>query len=402
MVGELIAAAIVLLVWATLIATVAKWHTTPGNLGLRGYGRSLVLAGSALTLLLPPLYAAVDRLSGRPNLARLLIDTLAVLAAWSLQSYVAQLRDPDRVPLGPLGSAWAPLGTIATMAVLFSLADVAITEPVRFVERYASAPVVCAYTIASMWYLAATCVLMTRVAWSNANEAADRQMRLRLRLYVVAWLFGLAYTLHVCLHAVLRFRGIPHPLGDATAVSSALVITSTLFNLNGEFYALVHWMGQYQQYRRLYPLWRALCAVSPRMPLLTPRSLLADLLPARRLDSKLYDRALAIADAAVLLAPFRDLAVDERAAALCRATGLSAERAAATVEAASLAVALAVREQGNAVLQRYTPTSRRATSDVNEEITYLCAVADAFRRSPIVGTLRSGLSSGSSGPNLSE
>src|SRR5688572_32027925 len=32
--------------------------------------------------------------------ARLLIDTLAVLAAWSLQTYVAQLRDPDRVPLG--------------------------------------------------------------------------------------------------------------------------------------------------------------------------------------------------------------------------------------------------------------------------------------------------------------
>jgi hypothetical protein len=205
-------------------------------------------------------------------------------------------------------------------------------------------------------------------------------------------LFGLGYTLHVCLHAVLRLRGIPPPLGDATAVSSALVITSTLFNLNGEFYALFQWGAQYRRYRRLYPLWRALCAVSPQMPLLTPRSILADLLPVRRLDAKLYDRALAIADATVLLAPFREQAVAEQAVALCRAIGLSAERVAATVEAASLAAALAVREQGNAILLRYTPTSRRATSDVDDEITYLCAVADAFRRSPIVGIVRSGTS----------
>ena len=401
MVGEVIAAVIVLLVWATLVATVAKWHNTPGNLGLRGYGLTLLLAGSALTLLLPPLYTAIDRLSGMPNLARLLIDTLAILAAWSLQSYVAQLRDPDRGPIGPLGNAWLPVGTIATMALLFSLADVAVTEPVRFVERYASAPVVCAYTVASMWYLAAVCVLMTRIAWTNAHEAADRQMRLRLRLYVAAWLFGLGYTLHVCLHAVLRLRGIPHPLEDATAVSSALVITSTLFNLNGEFYALVHWGAQYRQYRRLYPLWRALCAVSPQMPLLTPRSLLADLFPALRLDGKLYDRTLAIADAMVLLAPFRDRGVAEQAAALCRSTGLSADRAEAIVEAASLAAALAVHVHGGAVSQRYSPRLRRATSDLDDEITFLCYVADAFRRSPIVGTVCSGISFGSTGPTRS-
>ena len=401
MVGELIAAAIVLLVWATLIATVAKWHSTPGNLGLRGYGLTLLLAVSALTLLLPPVYSAIDRLSGRPNLARLLIDALAILAAWSLQSYIAQLRDPERGSFGPLGSVWLPVGTIATMAVLFALADVAVPERVRFVERYASAPVVCAYIIASVWYLAAVCVLMARVAWANAREAADQQLRLRLRLHAAAWLLGLGYTLHVCLHAVLRLLGVAHPLGDATAVSSALAITSTLLNLNGEFCALFHWAAQYRRYRRLYPLWRALCAVSPRMPLLTPRSLLADLLPVRRLEAKLYDRALAIADATVLLAPFRDQAVAERAAALCRATGLGADRAEATVEAASLAAALAVRGQGNAVSHRYTPTSRRATSDVGDEIAYLCQVADAFRRSPIVGAVRSGISFGSSGPNPS-
>jgi len=372
----------------TLLATVAKWRAVPDNVGLRGYGVTLALAGLALTLLLPPIYIAIDEVTGVPNLTRLLVDGLAVMAAWTLQTYVARLRDPTHGSTGPLGQVWLPLGTIAAMACLFALTHTGQSEPVRFIERQAATPVGFAYVIASMWYNALVCIGMLLIARDHARDAADRVLRLRLRLHAAAWAIGFAYTFHNCLVAALRLAGIVYPFGDAAAVSSALVGISALLNLNSPFFAIFRWGTQYRAFRRLYPLWIALCPVAPQMPLLTPRSILADILHLRKLEAAVYDRALGIADATVLLTPFRDQGDAEHAAALCRKVGLRGNHAAATIEAASLAAALrSWLNEARPTISTATVTPRK-TSDVNREIGFLCEVADAFRRSPIVAKVR--------------
>ena len=80
---------------------------------VRAYWLCLLMLAVAQTVLLPPVYVTIDRLTSVPNLARLLGNGAGVLGCWILLVYLSHLSYP-----GP--EAWAPSAGPAVRSVVRS------------------------------------------------------------------------------------------------------------------------------------------------------------------------------------------------------------------------------------------------------------------------------------------
>lgn len=374
------------LAWIAALDAFRVWRRRAHDMALRANCITLMCVALVLTLLLPPVYQAVDDLSGVPNLTRLLANSVGVIGAWAFQPFVAQTLGQRRPRSGIIASTWFMILTIGVLVVLFVLAPVDQTEPRSFTSRFAAAPFVLEYTLVFMCYLGLICL---RLCYLNLRYLRTiPELRIRIGIQAFAWGLATVYTIHESLVATLRRIEVPYLDLDPSTVSNVLLVGSVMCNVTSKFVDdTLTWWGKRRAYRELYRLWRVLYESTPEVALYPPRSLLGDALVVRDLDFQLHRRAIEIRDGMAALGPFRDAVVVERARRRCREAGLMREDAQAVVEAVCLRIAIAAKVSARYPAQPAAPPTILDDShgvDLAKEIAYLRKVARAYRHSPIL------------------
>lgn len=357
---------------------------------------TLIMAAAAVTILLPPIYVAVDRLMGIPNLARLLANGSILLASWGVQLFMWRLNYPDR-PLMPrvLSSGLLALTILVAMSVLFTIAPTDGEEAIDFTSRYAHEPAIQLYRFAFLAYLALTAIQFIHLSWRYASVTSSAILVPSLLLLTLGASCGLVYIVHEASRLLFPLLGLTYPIPDAThvtmrllAVALVLMIVGSTLPTWGEYVGaarLGRWFVAYRTYRQLYPLWRAIYHALPTIALHPPRRdyPLADAM-ATKFPFLNYRRGIEIRDGYVRLQGHRDRRVRGYATALCRRARIPSGEAALILEAAEVAAALRAYRLD---LDRFTTNEPLPIADYEtfeEDAAHLASVARHFARSPIV------------------
>lgn len=397
MAKELLDVGPALLAWTAVAYKLPALRRSPHDPALRAYWLTLLFLAIALTVLLPPVYLAIDRLAGFPNLARLLGHSSVLVTSWAVQAFLLHLNFPGGAARGKIRRlGWALAGALALMTALFVLAPVE-EEALEFMTRYANAPFILEYWAVFLSYLGLALVNQVRLSWRYASLADRVALRLGLRLAAVGGVFGLGYVAHEGLYVVVRRLGLDYPLGDKDMVTRVLIAGATGLMVIGSTMpawgprvgvaALWRWVRRYRAYRRLYRLWLALYRSNPDIALIPPPAGLADALAVRDLGFRLYRQVIEIRDGRLALRPY----FDPRAAAIARElgqkAGLSGEELHAVVEAANLAAALRDKARGQPVAGAGAMVETPGGADLDSEAAFLEKVARCYMTSPIVRTV---------------
>lgn len=366
MAAEIIRYAAVVLVWAALLDyAVASWRR-PGEVVAAATLRAVLCVAVMFTLLMPPVYTAIDDILGVPNISRLLADYMLVLLAWALQPILAHFSDPEG-RRGKVVNAPSVLLVLLVMTILFALAPVDRTEPRNFAVAFAGRPWVLEYTLAAMLLPALTAGRFLLVAYPLSREVSDPTLRRRQYLQTLGWAFGLAYTLHQCLVAAMGDLGLSYQVLDPAVMADVLKGGCALFLLSGELFNLHTWLLHRRAYRELYPLWAMFYDPSRQ-------DRIRDALRVSGITSRLEDRRMQIYDAVVLLQPYIDSSVLECARQYTRAR-VAADDAEAHAVAATLTAAIQARKQG----QPACSSPRESLLAAEDELGFLLRVSGALR-----------------------
>ncbi|MBV9278925.1 MAG: hypothetical protein JOZ41_02480 [Chloroflexi bacterium] len=382
------------LVWATLLYMLPGLLRQPEDRAQRACCSTLFCFALGMTVLIPPITAWLDRLTGVANLARLLGNGLGLVAAWQAQTFMAHLNQPEeRVRARVRWAGWLLLLALAVMASLFALAPVK-REASDFWRQYRGAPYMPVYRIVFLTYLGGAFAYAAHLARRNARIADSPSLIVGLRLATAGGVFGLIYAVEALLVVSAPF-GLGGFLPYANAVGQvfiALAATCTVVGLTmpkwgprARIPELYGWYRLRRAYRRLYPLWAVLYRAVPAIALLPPRRLWADALATRDLRFRLYRRVVEIRDGFLALRPYVDPTVADRARELCEEAGLPPEEAQAVVEAASLKAALDARRRGERPINA-APSIFGMTggTDIAGDVAMLERVARCYARSAIV------------------
>ncbi|MEV0386488.1 MAB_1171c family putative transporter [Nonomuraea sp. NPDC050643] len=363
------------LCWIILAVKAADLVRRPRNRGLRSLVVICLGLSVALTVGIPPVYAAIDRLTHVPNVAKL-IQHLATLGAAGAISVMLVGLDRERPGGGGRARRRIALACAAAgaMTVLFVLAPVDVSEPILFADRYSTAALVPEYMLVFIAMTALACVDIAISTWRYGRQrrhTASRALRLSVRLVSAAALFGLAYCLYKALYVAIRLLGLSPPGGE-NAVSTPLALTAVILGATGlalpklgaAAEALHRRLGCLRAYRRLRPLWADLHAAMPEIALHRPRT--REPLVILDIEYRLYRRVIEINDGMLAL----DVAglvphgePDPRAAAAA---------------ASALAHALQKRDGRPAAGDAAQPAGQPERS-LDDEVRWLVMVADAYR-----------------------
>jgi hypothetical protein len=382
------------LAWVAVLYRLPALRRSPRDPAIRAHLLTLLSLTVALTILLPPIYVAIDRLAGFPNLARLLGNSLVLVAGWAVQAFLYYLSYPAaQARRATHRNGYLLLGTLVTAAVLFVLAPVD-DEALEFDSLYADAPFVLEYRLVYLGYLGLALGNVVRLSWRYARLAARPPLHLGLRLVAAGWLLGLGYVGHEGLRVVAGRLGLPYPVADPEVLTEVLVAgviglviigtTMPAWGPRAGIPALYRWAVHYRACRRLYPLWRTLCRAVPEIALIPPRSALGDALAVRDVGLRLYRRVVEIRDGRLALRPYFDQRAADYARALCEEACLPAEEATAVVEAATLAAALRARALGRTGNPPASLAPPPCGADLASELRFLERVVGCYQRSPIV------------------
>src|SRR6266540_2108305 len=109
------------LAWAAVVFKLPALRRSAHNPALRAFWLGLVGVALTLTVLLPPVYLAIDRLAGVPNLARPLGHGFALTAGWSVQAFLLLVNYPAAVAWRKVRRRGGVLAvTLVSMATLFA------------------------------------------------------------------------------------------------------------------------------------------------------------------------------------------------------------------------------------------------------------------------------------------
>lgn len=329
----------------------------------------------------------INRTSGVPNFAALLVYSLVVCFAGSAFALVLYWRYPAaqawrRVRLIVAGYA----SVVAAMIVLFSESEVGEERQVDFDTFYATQPTIAVFLFI---YLVATmigCGGQAYHCWQGScDEAISARpwLRLGLRWYCAAALFPMMFAvikLFVLLMNWAGERGFDVLSTTAPLMASLsmipLVIAMALPVFGPRRPSPSLWVRRWRTYFALRPLHRALVHVNPAIVLVAPGKHLNPHHRVRRQIIELNDWRWA-------LTPYFDLNVGETAASLAHEASLTKDEVAAVVEAAQLRVA------GSSGGRARAPERRPASeivdgTDLAAEHDRWVRISRAYQHSPIV------------------
>lgn len=368
---------LLVLAWIhTLLVTVrsgGRWRDRADRAG--------ILAAWALTLtstlMTPSVYAAVDGLTGIPNVSRMLGFSAAVFGAWAFQPLMWRLLHLPEHRRGALSSPWPMIGTLLLSTILFALAPVDRSEPIGFSTVYGKAPFVAEHMLVIGGYIAVMLGQVFAASWRAWREApaeeVDSLMRLRIGTLAFGWGFGVLTAVHMGLHPLMSRLGLEYPGLSGSIVSVTLFGIFVVLILSGVFFDLWERAADTMALRHLDRLARWLDEATE----VTYRPLTSGLGG----KMKLRQRVTAIFDAEGKLRPYCDASIASEAAELCDTAGIGGDLKSAVVDAASLAVAVEAKAAG-----RRASEPRRALREAcgHKRVPYLVEVARARDNSEIV------------------
>jgi hypothetical protein len=232
-------------------------------------------------------------------------------------------------------------------------------------------------------YLAAlgyTTGYATRYFWRSARLIDRRWLQRGLRLLAVGCGADLASCLALAVFAVaLRFDVMVTAAQQAETVSA--FVGAVVIAVGATMPAWGPRVDRIVSYRRLRPLWLAVCQASPEVVLDPPHSSRADQWKPWDLNFRLYRRIIEIRDGCLALRPYLDEAVAARARQRGRDAGLAGTELHASVEAATLAAAIGAKTSGRPGVERPVLLLNTAGgSDLAGELAWLTRVASAFAK----------------------
>ncbi|WP_009950341.1 MAB_1171c family putative transporter [Saccharopolyspora erythraea] len=300
----------------------------------------LAVAHFALTIAfvaaIPTNYEAIDRLTGVPNLATLVVYSgvtislgAAVVCHHALEMPQRRARAAGRRQLVVTAAA------VAAMAVLFTLADVHdASHPLDFDAHYALDPLAVAFQIAWWSAYSTNLVHLARVCRRTALASRLPWLRAGLGLVPIGCVIALGYTAGKAAQVAAAWAG-----ADLTWVSTALApglatLGAVTMALGWSVPLVPRWALRVRTWRDLRPLYAALRVVNPA---------LADNTPA---VTVLYRRLIATNDLLRALRPHLDPEVDRFAHAEADRLGLDGRVRHAAIEAARIAAGLRAHAAG--------------------------------------------------------
>lgn len=344
---------------------------------------------SALTLNLPSVYVAFDRLVGEPNLGELVVHALVLLAGWAAQGAIVHFRhEPPAANLKIKRRGVVLVAALGAMTWFFIRAPLDV-ETTEFTTAYANAPYVVEYWLAYLSFLGFALADVARMSWRYSRPAGGL-VGAGLRVLAVGSASGLVYVAHKATYVGLRrWTDVDVSSGWHTAASrSAMVLCvvlaafgTTLPRWGPGFARMLDRIHHLRTHRRLRPLWESLAVGCPdRVLVRHPRGWI-DAWNLNDIDFRLYRRIIEIRDAQLELRPF----ADEEAAAVAReaafSAGLRGRKLAAAVEAGALRAALLARRAGRAP-SGWQAVQQVEPADLTEESEWLLEIARFFDRPP--------------------
>lgn len=319
------------LIWAAVVYRLPALYRNPRNPAVRAYCLILVSLALALTLVAPPVYLAVDRAAGIPNLATLLKHSLALVSAWMVQTFLLHVNYPGAARHRVRTRGLVLAGALALMTVLFGLAPVD-QETLDFTSHYADIHFIQEYWLVFLAYLGFALVNLTQLTWRYGGLSDRVSLRIGLRLTAAGGALGLGYVGNKAAYITLRALDLPYP-ADVQLVSDTLLTSSVLLLVVGSTMPawgprvglprLCRWLDDYRAHWRLYPLWRALYDSNPEIALIPTSSPVANALAVRQVGFRLYRRVIEIRDGLLALRRYFDPRVADAARERGRATGLA-------------------------------------------------------------------------------
>lgn len=377
------------LMWATLVhrLRLVDWRPRDADAGERMVCASFFAFSLVFSLSLAPSQIWVNRLSGLPNFAELLITCGNVFGGWALQRYWAEeiLQTPEvRRPL--IRRAWPMVGVIGVITALYVLmlhAGVFQDNPAvvgNFTARYAAAPWVAEATLIFVGYMGLGACHLLRRSWRLAHIVDKPHLRPRAYCYTVGWALAVATNLHGGLYTSIRRLHLPfYPSPWPTAVGNLLLGGCIIMLLSPVLFNLHDWLqerrGLLHDLRQLDPLWQALCATMPQLAIAPGQTTLAE---------TLYYRVIKTRDGIDMLQIYFDPAVIEYTQALCKDAETTGEKAQVTVEAATVGAALQAKQLDYPPARSAPRLPLPPDPSFEGELRYFQQVASAYQHSPIV------------------
>lgn len=384
-VGHLVAAFVAAVAFLVKLRALGRDPANPRILASAGICLGM---GVAVTAGWAPVHSLIDRVSGVPNLAKLVEHGSALLAAAAIQFLFLHLGDPGRARRLMVRRGVFLAVAFGVMVAAFSRADFPESEPLHFAERYGDLPPVGVYMLAFLTCLGVTVVDILRVSAGYARYAGAR-LRTSMRLLSAGAAFGAGFVAHKALFICLKLAGVAPPWAEPAATQTLIMLSVSLIGASFVLATvrkaadgLRAWPRRYATHRDLHALWYLLYRAMPTIALHPPRRPEADSRWAWRLGERLYRRCVEISDGLRTLGP-----LDESVAGAARqravAAGWSRERADAAGEAAAILVALRRFASGATATHEVDPALESqsmavAQADVQADASRLALVSTAL------------------------
>ncbi|RLK58283.1 MAB_1171c family putative transporter [Actinokineospora cianjurensis] len=230
--------------------------------------------GLTFTISDPRVWAALDRATGVPNLALLLSQGSVIgVAASQLAALTFWDREPERARPVVRRQIWGFAAVLASMAVLFTLADLTEEDTTTAAVRFAGHGLYSVYLMLYVTAFAVTEYLIVVRCLRYARAVDGAWLSRGLRLAAIGAVGGLAYVLARYADVVAAPLGLDPQRWEIVArLGAGLGGICTLIG-----WSLPGWGPQVgrvragwrdrRSYRALYPLWSALMTANPALAL---------------------------------------------------------------------------------------------------------------------------------------
>lgn len=360
-----------------------SFRAQPQDVVQRATLRALWWMALAFTILDPPVYDAIDRVSGVPNIARWLGNSTGVVGAWAFQPVASLVSRVAGRPTRIHGGAGLMFATLVAMAACFFASPVALSAPTELVARYGAVPTVAIYRLVFLDYIGYTLVRLF-VIWRRrlapvSGTVTDAALRSQIRLQTLGWCLGTLYCAYECGSIALRLLGVLP--ADAYSLGVAYFLLGGCFAaiLSGGFLAAWGWIDRFRTYHTLSRFWHDLFVATPGIALDPPRPRRLDLGTLTDLDFRLYRRVTEIRDGVAALLPYLDATVVAEARADEEATSPGGTAAHAALVRVLLA-GLRAKRAGERAADPAHRSPLREHANARADARYLRSVAAAYAR----------------------
>jgi hypothetical protein len=328
-------------------------------------------------------YEGIASLIQVPALTQVLIHTTVLSCVFWLQVFTLHLgSSPETVARKSRVRLAALASCLLALYVLWILGPLPQGLPV-INGSHGDRPLAMAYlsvfSITLAWVLG-------DIAWTTrfARHVPDKYLRLGLHFIRYGSVFGLIFAVHKFVQAFAKAIGAPLPwleYSEYTGVGTYLLCMGTFLALTG---FMLPSLGPRWERRRtgaqLEPLWRALTEQAPELVFSSS---------TKGTAARLRNRITEIRDVVVgPLHPYLHPAAAERARELGTGQGLADEELQATVEAATIAVALHAKKHDiPAPMTAPIVFNGPSAADHGAEAAWLAKVSTAYATSPVVRTV---------------